>query len=332
MSDKPRHPGPDDPLGDDDLAQPPRPEQIWPPPGPQPEPPAEFSAPADEDDLGDAIDLDWDEGVEKIDDVIEEIRQINGETPAKPKPRPRPVPLADAEPAPAVAEAYTPRGPAGRIEASVRARSSEELAQLWSNVFFSTEKPAPRIVVVTTARRGDGASQVSAGLAMIGAAANRDVRIALIDLNLRSPRLASLLGASGEPGVTDVLSGRTTLDAAVQTQSLADGGTLYFLPAGEPSEQPLGLFKSRQFKSMMARLGDRFDHVIIDSASAGSHPDAQVVGSMSDGALLVVRAGQTPRETVAEVKKRLDLAGTRLLGLVLNQRSDPIPSLLYNMT
>ena len=47
---------------------------------------------------------------------------------------------------------------------------------------------------------------------------------------------------------------------------------------------------------------------------------------------LVVKAGDTPKETIAEAKKRLDLAGVRCLGLVLNQRTDPIPGLVYRMT
>lgn len=113
---------------------------------------------------------------------------------------------------------------------------------------------------------------------------------------------------------------------------LKNGNTLNVLAAGPLAEQPLGMLRSRQVKALLSQLRERFDHTIIDTASANAYPDAQVLGSQVDGALLVVRASETPRETVAEAKKRLDFAGVRCLGLVLNQRSDPIPSLLYRMT
>ena len=72
MSDKPHNQGPDFNSGDEDLGRPPRPEQIWPPPQPQPSPPRQ------EDD--EAVDLGWDD-IEKLDDAIEGIR--NGGKPGE---------------------------------------------------------------------------------------------------------------------------------------------------------------------------------------------------------------------------------------------------------
>lgn len=334
MSDKPDKQDKDFNSADDALDPIPKPEQIWPPPEPKPKPssrkPAEEPVAEPEEDL---IDLDWDGGVEKIDDVIEEIRQLNGESPAEVElaaesapPPPPPRPSRAVEPTPAV------RGTTGELSRRVRPKSEGELAQLWSNVFFSADRAPPRAVIVTSARRGDGATQIACGLAILGAGANRELHIALVDFNLRKPGIADQLGITGEPGVTDVLSGGASIDSAMQVLSLDGGTTLHVLPAGTMVDQPLGVIKSRQVKSMIARLKERYDHVLIDVACAGNHPDAQVIGSMVDGALLVVRAGSTPRETVAEAKKRLDYAGVRCLGLVMNQRSDPIPGLVYRMT
>ncbi|RIK62853.1 MAG: hypothetical protein DCC65_16760 [Planctomycetota bacterium] len=333
MSDKPENQGHDFNSADDELSQPPKPEQIWPPPGPKkrPQPPASSKPPADE---GEPIELDWDDGVEKLDDVIEEIRHLNGETEAMKAAAELEAADAALDDTPVMSREAAATAPRAGTQVSVRVRpkSEAEMAQLWSNVFFSAEQTPPKAVIVTPARRGDGATQIATGLALIGAEANRDVRIALVDFNLRHPDVADLLGISAEPGVTDVLTGRATLDRAMQTISTEGGGTIHVLSAGAPVEQPLGLLKSRQVKAMLTRLKDRYDHVIIDVSSPSTFPDPQIIGSMVDGALLVVRAGQTPRETVSEVKKRLDIAGVNCLGLVLNQRNDPIPALVYRMT
>ncbi len=211
-------------------------------------------------------------------------------------------------------------------------QSEGELSQLWSNVFFSTEHPAPKTIVVTTARRGDGATQIATALAMIGAEVNHEHRILLIDADLRNPGVAEVLGVRETPGVTDILYGRSTIEQCMQTVRLHNGNTLNVLVAGAPSDQPLAMVKSRQMRWLISQLQQSYDHIVIDATSSGSHPDAQMLGSMADGVLLVVAAGQTPRETAAEVKKRLDMAKVPCLGLVLNRREDPIPGMLYRVT
>lgn len=215
---------------------------------------------------------------------------------------------------------------------TVREKSEAELGQLWGNVFFSTDHEAPRGIIVTAARRRDGATQIAASLALVGAEASRERRVVLVDFNLRNPALADVLDIPGEPGVTEVLDGQCTLDAALHSLKLKNGNELHVLPAGAPVDKPLGLLKSRQVQALVSRLMERYDHTIIDVTAANAHPDPQVLGSLVDGALLVVRAGETSRETVAEAKKRLDLGGVRCLGVVLNQRTDPIPGFLYRMT
>lgn len=302
MSDRPENQAGDYGRGpDDEFGPAPKPEQIWPPPAPKPR---------STDSTGES----WVEGVGKIDGVIEEIKRING---------------TSASASGSAGAVDQGGGYGGSVR--VRARSDEELSQLWSNVFYSVEQGAPKSIVVASARRGDGATQIATGLSIIGAETNEDLRVVLADFNLRNPDVADQLGISNDRGVSDVLAGRTTLEAAVRTVPVQNGRTLHVLPGGMASEQPLGLLKSRQVKALISRLKERYDYVILDVANANAHPDAQVLGSMVDGALIVVSAGDTPRETVAEVKKRLDLAGVRCLGMVLNQRNDPIPDVLYRM-
>lgn len=306
MSDKPHNQGPDFNSGDEDLGRPPRPEQIWPPPQPQPSPPRQ------EDD--EAVDLGWDD-IEKLDDAIEGIR--NGGKPGEETAATRPTSRTAAS---------------AQLTCRVRPKSEGEMGQLWSNIYFSGDQTPPKAIIVTAAHRGDGATQIAVGLALIGAQAHPELKIALVDFNLRHPDLADQLDIAAEPGLTDVLAGRVMLDKAIQVLGIEGGGAVHVLPAGPVVEQPLGLLKSRQVKALITRLREKYDHVILDVANADTHPDPQVLGTMVDGALLVVESGRTPRETVSDVKKRLDLAGVRCLGLVLNQRTDPIPSLVYRMT
>lgn len=219
-----------------------------------------------------------------------------------------------------------------RVPASrkLRNRAQAELGQLWGSVFFAADKPSPKVVGITSSQRQEGVTQIATALAMYGALANSGLRIALVDCNLRHPRIADLLGLQSSPGLCDILSGRAGLDQCMQGILLADSDReLSILTAGSEDAQPLGLLRGRQFKSLLGTLRERFDHVVLDMPAANAYPDAQIIGAFSDGAVLVVHAARTRRETVAEAKKRLEHAQTHLLGLVLNQRTYPIPGFLY---
>jgi len=311
------------------------PEQVWPPvqngkgeppgkPAEAPATPAKPGWPSEDEGLG---------RVEEIDQAIEEIRRINGEMKREP-----PIAATGAAPRQMVAgkvglKREPPKaGSSSKLTRRVRPHADVEIGQLWGSVFFSSEIAPPRAIIVTAARRRDGATQVASSLSLVGAEASPELRIALVDFNLRFPAVADVFSIRNAPGLTEVLDGRATLEDALHRLDLPNGNQLFVLAAGASVSQPMGYLKSRQAQSLIASLKERFDHTIFDVATANQHPDPQVIGAQVDGALLVVRAGETPREPVSEAKKRLDLAGVRCLGGVLNQRSDPIPGFLYRRT
>ncbi len=314
MSDKPENQNPDpfDSENEDSELTPGQDEQIWPPEESeevQPLPGSELS------------DSDWLDEKGEPDDAGElDIEVPAGDTGDD-------ILAAKVEKPGTPISAHVSEG-----TCRVRPASESEIGQLWGSVFFSADIAPPKSIIVTGARRRDGATQIAIALAMVGAAASNERRVALIDCNLRNPAIADVLGIQSQPGLTDVLDGRVALEEAMHALALPNGNHLYVLPSGPLSEQPLGLLESRQAQAVIVRIKERYDHAIFDVATPNKHPDANVLGPQTDGALLVVRGGDTPRETVAEAKKRLDLAGVRSLGIVLNQRSDPIPSLLYRIT
>lgn len=266
-----------------------------------------------------------DEDLSWADDAVEEEPEPEYELPSS-----RPSSPADmvagvvGEPVGAIPQ--TPRTP---LSCHLLPESEAEIERLWGHVFFAVEHPSPRAIIVTAARRGDGATQIASSLALVGAASNRELRVVLIDFNLRNPRIAEVFGIASSPGLTEVLDGRATLESAIKAIVLPNGNELHVLPGGSPVSQPLGLIKSRQVEATIRRLAERYDHAIFDCTAANAHPDPQVIGALVDGAVLVARASGTPRETVADAKKRLDFAGVTCLGLVMNQRSDPVPDMFY---
>jgi Mrp family chromosome partitioning ATPase len=91
---------------------------------------------------------------------------------------------------------------------------------------------------------------------------------------------------------------------------------LTILPAGRPSNDPMAGLTSKRMRHLIDDARDAFDWVIIDTPPIGLLPDANLLGSMVDGAILVVRADVTPYDLVQRSVEAL--GRERLLGVVLN--------------
>jgi len=215
-------------------------------------------------------------------------------------------------------EELPPAGP------SMHPRADETFRGLWASLFYS-KRTSGRCVLICSADRGEGASTVAAALALAGSTPAGVARVALVDLNLRRPALHALLGMASSPGMAEVATGACPLESVVQ--SVSPGLDLY--AAGNVSKRALDVLRSGQLPALLATLAQAYDHVLVDVASVNQFPDAQVLAGILKDVVLVAHTERTPREAVAQAKKRLEAGGGRVVGLVLNLRTFPIPRFLY---
>jgi succinoglycan biosynthesis transport protein ExoP len=139
----------------------------------------------------------------------------------------------------------------------------------------------------------------------------------LIDADLRSPRIHTLLGAPAAPGLADYLQ-NTATEFEVTQRSREEG--LCFIPAGNHVTHPSELISSGRMKQFLDRVRPAFDWIIIDSPPALPVADASVLGGLVDGVLFVVRANSTPSE--ASQKACKELRDAHILGVVLNNAEE----------
>ena len=178
------------------------------------------------------------------------------------------------------------------------------------------KRPLKRIVVTSTIPE-EGKTLSAANLAL-NQARSKVLRTLLIDGDLRRPALATRFGLSRSmPGLAECLNGEKQLaDVICKLQ----GTNLWFLPAGEPPENPLELMQSGRTPDLLNTLGSFFDWIIIDSPPLFPLADASFWARLSDGVLLVVREGVTERKPLQNVSETLDRS--RILGVIVNSCSD----------
>ncbi len=172
-------------------------------------------------------------------------------------------------------------------------------------------KKGTRVLLTTSAIPAEGKSTVALNLA--GVLALKGARTLVIDADLRVPRIRRAVTADPLPGLSSVLTGRTSLQSALR---YVDPPGLYMLAAGDPVENPVPLLETPNFENVLKKAREAFDWVIIDSPPINPLADAQCIASLVDGILLVVRWGYTPKKELDHALTMLE--GLPLLGLVMN--------------
>jgi len=220
-----------------------------------------------------------------------------------------------AHPAPSAngASALSARLVAGR---DPRNPVSEAYRSLRTNLTFSNPDHPPHTVVMTSALPQDGKSTSAANLCIT--LAQQGIRTILVDADLRRGILNNVFGMDREPGLTSVLTGKCSLAEAVSEIDLGDSGRLHFLPSGPLPPNPAELLGSKRMKTVLESMAESFELVIIDSPPLTVVTDAAVLGTNSDGVLLVARANQTERGALTYAVEQLHNVRAPILGTVLN--------------
>lgn len=198
--------------------------------------------------------------------------------------------------------------------------SSEAYRSLRTAIQFLDPDRPTQVFAVSSPSAGEGKTTTAVSLALALAESGEDV--VLIDADLRRASVAEILGLEGSVGVTSVVTRTASIDEALQVW----GDRIAVLPSGVLPPNPSEVVGSQRMGDLLQELRSRFDVVVVDAPPVLPVTDAVVLATQLDGVLLVVRAGRTARDHLAEARRRLDGVGASVLGCVLNavpQASSP---------
>lgn len=178
-----------------------------------------------------------------------------------------------------------------------------------------------RTIFVSSTGEENGKSTTAANVAVAFAQAGR--RVALVDLNLRSPYLSGVFGLHGSPGVTDVLRKEAELEDILFTVDVAsdgrrlDGGVLEVAGTGVLPPRPPELLGSKALGSLLSDLGSRADVVVVDGPPLTFASDVTAVASHVQAVILVSSLRRARRSTLAEARRVLEILPVPKVGVVL---------------
>jgi protein-tyrosine kinase len=137
--------------------------------------------------------------------------------------------------------------------------------------------------------------------------------VLLGDFDLRRPIMHNLFQIDRAPGLSDYLTGQCTFPQALRR---VEGMNLYLLPAGSPVKNPLELLNTRQAKALFEELPRSFNWAIFDTPPLLFSADANLLATLADGTILVVKIGSTTFDNVTRAIQ--SLCENNVLGIVAN--------------
>lgn len=197
-------------------------------------------------------------------------------------------------------------------------RAGENLRALRSQLMLRWFKTAPRnkLLAVVSPGPGEGRTFISANLAIVFA--QQGERTLLIDADMRSaPAVgqSALFKLRGGIGLSGILAGRATMDAAKAVPGLA---RLMVLPAGAQPPNPQELLSRENFSQLLFEASENFDVILIDTPCGTQYADAEIIAARAGAAMMVTRKNQSQLSDTALLSQRLQDHGVLLLGAVLN--------------
>ncbi len=173
------------------------------------------------------------------------------------------------------------------------------------------QEPNIQVVVVTSAREGDGKSVTAANLALALAEGGR-IRVLLVDAALRNPAQHKLFGIRGDLGLTSVLAARQN-DPSMPIDVIRISTSLSLIPAGPPVQSAYAALSSEPAAVLLGQIRKEYRYIIVDSSPVFGTAETLAWHSMIDKYILVARAGKSTSEDLTRASERLQR--DRILGV-----------------
>ncbi|HEY5329566.1 MAG TPA: polysaccharide biosynthesis tyrosine autokinase [Acidobacteriaceae bacterium] len=200
------------------------------------------------------------------------------------------------------------------VLANPKSQFAESFRALRTSLLLSSAGHPPITILLTSATPSEGKTTISTNLACV--LAQRDVRVLLIDADLRRPTVHHRFGLNGRIGLTTVLTGASSVEDAIQ--HVPDIPNLDILASGPVPPFPTEMLGSSTMTALLEKLKTVYTHIVIDSPPLLSVTDGVVLARESDAVVLIVRHGKSSRHVVRRARDLLLRAGAPLTGIALN--------------
>ncbi len=190
---------------------------------------------------------------------------------------------------------------------------SESYRSIRSSLLLSPDVSALKCLAVASPLAQEGKTSTTSNLAVTLAQAGKSVLI--VDSDLRRPRQHRIFKMPNTGGLSNFLTGTLRISDLIKPTKVPN---LFLINAGPVPINPNELLGSEKMTTLINDLRRLFDYVLFDTPPLLAVTDGLVLATRLDGLILVVWSEKTPREALKTAKEKLDMAGIKTLGVIVN--------------
>jgi polysaccharide biosynthesis transport protein len=198
-----------------------------------------------------------------------------------------------------------------------RSHVSEAYRTLRTALLLSKIDAPPKVMLIMSGSPSEGKSTTCLNTAV--AFAMRGDKVLYLDADLRRPRAHITFGCANDAGLSNCLTSGLDFHKALKPHQEVE--TLFLLPAGPHPPNPSELLGSKRFSELLTEMKNEFDYVFIDSPPVLLVTDAQLLSSLVDGYIMVLRTNKTTKRALQRSLSLMKSTGASALGIVVNALS-----------
>lgn len=195
--------------------------------------------------------------------------------------------------------------------------AAESFRVLRTSIMLSRPGGGLKVLLVTGCTPGEGKTTVTSNLAV--AFAQHNMKVIIIEADMRRPKLKRKMDFPGEVGLSNVLAGSCTSDEAILRGLYVP--TLDVLPAGPRPPMPSEILGSTAFEELLKHLETCYDIILIDSPPALVVTDAVSISTKADAVLWVAQSGVITRPQLNRAAHLIERNRMPVIGFVMNRTS-----------
>ncbi len=182
-----------------------------------------------------------------------------------------------------------------------------------TSLLLASAEPRPKCIALTSPLAGEGKTTTLSNLAVTLAQAGK--RVLIVDADLRKPRQHQIFKIGNLNGLSNYLAHQMDAKDLVKMTEVPN---LAVINAGPVPPNPVELLGSEKMSGLIMAVRNAFDYVLFDTPPVLAVTDTLDLGSMLDGAILVVWGEKTSREALRRAREKLSMVKIRTLGVILN--------------
>lgn len=189
----------------------------------------------------------------------------------------------------------------------------EAIRGLRTSLHFAMMESRNNILMISGASPNAGKTFVSTNLAAVIAQSGK--KVLFIDTDMRKGYTHNLFNVENTKGLSDILSGKMTVERAIQPLSMAG---FDFIDRGAVPPNPAELLMHKNFDALLSWASQNYEIVVLDTPPILAVTDAAIIGNYVGTTLLVARFEQNTAKEIEVSVRRFEQSGVIVKGCILN--------------